>query len=157
MPRWPVLADHLIVSKICPWARKAATSTSVLLRQQNRARHKPASLRLVLEATAAGEELPPLSQKMRHTLAILLLLAATPVSAADITLCHQALAADVSNYTDAQYKSTLCMASKVYQHAAKTGDHEATSACMKAMEKMMPDFARRFPGRKPHEVVGRCE
>jgi hypothetical protein len=49
------------------------------------------------------------------------------------------------------------MASKVYQHAAKIGDHEATSACMKALEKMMPDFARRFPGRKPHEVVGRCE
>src|SRR5262245_30477646 len=56
MPRWPMLADHLIVSKICPWARKAATSTSVLLRQQKRARHKPASLRLVLEATSAGEE-----------------------------------------------------------------------------------------------------
>ena len=98
-----------------------------------------------------------MSQKMRHTLAILLLLAATPTSAADITLCHQALAADVSNYTDALYKSTLCMASKVYQHAAKTGDHQATSACMKAMEKMMPDFVRRFPRRKPHEVVGRCE
>jgi hypothetical protein len=52
--------------------------------------------------------------------------------------------------------STLCMASKVYQQAAKIGDHEATSACMNAMEKMMPDFARRFPGRKPHEVVGRA-
>jgi hypothetical protein len=48
------------------------------------------------------------------------------------------------------------MASKVYQHAAKTGDPEAMSVCMKALEKMMPDFARRFPGRKPHEVVGRA-
>jgi len=94
---------------------------------------------------------------MKHTLVILLMLAATPASAADMTFCHQALAADVSKYTDDQYKSTLCMASKVYQHAAKIGDHEATSVCMKALEKMMPDFARRFPGRKPHEVVGRCE
>ena len=94
---------------------------------------------------------------MKRTLAILLMLAATPASAADMTLCHQALAADVSKYTDDQYKNTLCMASKVYQHAAKTGDHEATSVCMKAMEKMIPDFARRFPGRKPHEVVGPCE
>src|SRR5262245_37727337 len=95
--------------------------------------------------------------EMKRTLVILLMLAATPASAADMTLCHQALAADVSKYTDDQYKSTLCMASKVYQHAAKIGDHEATSVCMKALEKMMPDFARRFPGRKPHEVVGRCE
>jgi hypothetical protein len=94
---------------------------------------------------------------MKRTLAILLILTATPASAADMTLCHQALAADVSKYTDDQYKSTLCMTSKMYQHAAKTGDHKATSACMKAMKKMMPDFARRFPGRKPHEVVGRCE
>src|SRR5262249_7397604 len=81
---------------------------------------------------------PALRQKMKRTLVILLMLAATPASAADMTLCHQALAADESKYTDDQYKSTLCMASKVYQHAAKIADHEATSVCMKALEKMMP-------------------
>jgi hypothetical protein len=95
---------------------------------------------------------------MKHALAILILLAAGPASATDaMTFCHQALTADVSKYTDDQFKSTLCTASKVYLHAAKTGDHEATSTCMKAIDKMMPEFARRFPGRKPHEVVGRCE
>jgi hypothetical protein len=93
---------------------------------------------------------------MKRTL-VILLLAATPGSAADMTLCHHALAANVSKDTHEQYKGTLRMASKVYQQAAKIGDHEATSVYMKAMEKMMPDFARRFPGRKPHEVVGPCE
>jgi hypothetical protein len=87
-----------------------------------------------------------------------LMLLATPASATDsVTLCHQALSADVLKYTDSQFKSTLCTASIVYQRAAKAGDHEAMSVCMKAIEKMIPDFARRFPGRKPHEVVGRCE
>jgi hypothetical protein len=73
-----------------------------------------------------------------------MLFAARPASATDaMTYCHQALTADVSKYT--------------YLQAAKTGEHEATSACMKAMKMMMPEFARRFPGRKPHEIVGRCE
>src|SRR5262245_27884810 len=129
MPRWPMLADHLIVSKICPWARKAATSTSVLLPSKKRRGTSRPLFVWSLKRHRPVRSSPPLSQKMRHTLAILLLLAATPTSAADITLCHQALAADVSNYTDALYKSTLCMASKVYQHATKTGDHQATSAC----------------------------
>lgn len=96
-------------------------------------------------------------RNMKHALAILVLLAARPASATDaMTFCHQVLTADVSKYTDDQFKSRLCAASKVYLHAAKTGDH-ATSACMKAMKMMLPEFARRFPGRKPHEVVGRCE
>jgi hypothetical protein len=87
-----------------------------------------------------------------------MLFAARPASATDaMTYCHQALTADVSKYTNEQFKSTLCTASKVYLQAAKTGEHEATSACMKAMKMMMPEFARRFPGRKPHEIVGRCE
>ena len=86
------------------------------------------------------------------------ILLATPVSATDaVTVCQQALTTDISKYTDNQFKSTLCTASIVYQRSAKTGDHAAMSACMKAIEKMLPDFARRFPGRKPHEVVGRCE
>ena len=87
-----------------------------------------------------------------------MLLAAELASATDaITFCNQALTADVSKYTDDQFKSTLCTASKVYLHASKAGDHKATSTCMKAIDMMMPEFARRFPGRKPHEVVGRCE
>jgi hypothetical protein len=87
-----------------------------------------------------------------------LMLLAMPASSADpVTLCHQALSADVLKYTDSQFKSALCTASIVYQRAAKAGDHEVMSVCMKAIEKMIPDFARRFPGRKPHEVVGRCE
>ena len=89
---------------------------------------------------------------------VILILLATPVSATDaVTVCQQALTTDISKYTDNQFKSTLCTASIVYQRSAKTGDHAAMSACMKAIEKMLPDFARRFPGRKPHEVVGRCE
>jgi hypothetical protein len=99
----------------------------------------------------------PRSSLHAGPLAILVLLA-WPASATDaMTFCHQVLKADVSKYTNDQFKSRLCTASKVYLHGAKTGDHEATSACMKAMEMMLPEFARRFPGRKPHEVVGRCE
>jgi len=99
-----------------------------------------------------------LVRDMKQALAILMLLAAWPASATDaMTFCHQVSTADVSKYTNDQFKSRLCTASKVYLHAAKKSDHEATSACMKAMEMMLPEFARRFPGRKPHEVVGRCE
>ena len=84
-----------------------------------------------------------------------MLLAARPASATEVmTFCHQSLTADVSKYTNDEFKSTLCTASKVYLRAAKTGDHEATSTCMKAMNLMMPEFAQRFPGRKPHEIWG---
>lgn len=97
-------------------------------------------------------------RNMKHAPAILMLLAAGPASATDaMTFCHQALTADVSKYTGSQFKNTICTASKVYLHASKAGDHEAMSTCMKAIDTMMPEFARRFPGRKPHEVVGRCE
>lgn len=90
--------------------------------------------------------------------ATILMLAAMPASATDaLTFCHRALAADLSKYSDDQFKTTLCSASKVYLQATKAGDHAASSACMKTIEKMMPEFAKRFPGRKPHEVVGRCE
>jgi hypothetical protein len=97
-------------------------------------------------------------RNIKRTLAILMLLAATPASATDaMTFCRQELTADVAKYNDDEFKSTLCTASKMYVQAAKAGDNEASSACMKAMKMMKPEFARRFPGRKPHEVVGRCE
>jgi hypothetical protein len=66
---------------------------------------------------------------MKHALAILVLLAARPGSATDaMTFCHQVLTADVSKYTDDQFKSGLCAASKVCLHAAKTGDHRRQPA-----------------------------
>ena len=76
-----------------------------------------------------------------------LMLLAMPASSADpVTLCHRALSADVLKYTDSQFKSTLCTASIVYQRAAKAGDHEAMSVCMKAIEKMIPILLDGFRG-----------
>src|SRR5215831_7605410 len=64
-----------------------------------------ARLKRWLAGSGFERSTPALRQKMKHTLVILLMLAATPASAADMTLCHQALAA-------ATCRSTLTTSTK---------------------------------------------
>lgn len=49
-----------------------------------------------------------------------------------------------------------CMASREAVSAISKGDSAAEQLCVEATRRMMKEFARRFPGRDPSSVAGRC-
>ena len=69
------------------------------------------------------------------------------------TFCSKAQRVEASTLTNEQYVKVLCMTSKIAVQAGRDGDTEAASSCMTAMERVMPDFDRRFPGQVPSDVV----
>ncbi len=80
-----------------------------------------------------------------------------PAISQDAAFCFNvnrvAREASLRQYTDNQIENGLCMTSKL---AAQRAGSDAGTLCMRAAEFMMIEFQRRFPGRAPNTVIGRC-
>jgi hypothetical protein len=62
----------------------------------------------------------------------------------------------LSIYSNAQIENGLCMTSREMVKAISNDDSVTQAVCNPATVAMYQEFLRRFPGRDPKSVVGRC-
>ncbi|MBI3794276.1 MAG: hypothetical protein HY280_06055 [Nitrospinae bacterium] len=67
-----------------------------------------------------------------------------------------AAAGMLRDYSDKQIENGLCMTSIEVVWAIGTDDSFKEDVCGQAAQYMMIEFNKRFPGRSPNEVIGKC-
>jgi hypothetical protein len=77
-----------------------------------------------------------------------------------LTFCAMANQVDqglgLQRYSDDQIRNGLCMTSRELVKAMANNDTATEEACNVATVAMYREFVRRFPGRDPKSVIGRC-
>ncbi len=92
--------------------------------------------------------------------AVMLVASAQLVFAGEYAFCvlvnQVADGGKLKEYTDKQIENGLCMTSKEVLNAIVNDNPTKEAVCTTATEHMMREFLRRFPGREPSSVIGKC-
>jgi hypothetical protein len=93
---------------------------------------------------------------------VLATLATGPALAAEPEL--QSMCAQMASWTpkqlqelkDVDLEKFTCISAKATLRATMTRDGAAEANCRTGMKKLLEEFKRRWPGREPSEVTGKC-